>query len=197
MPKALQAYSDEFVMSRIHLIRGQKVMLDSDLAQLYGVETRVLKQQVKRNIESFPEDFMFELTGDEFDNLRSQIVTSSHGGARYMPMAFTEHGVLMLSSVLKSPRARAVNIQIMRLFVRMRELLLTHKDLLLELEKLRNTSKAHAGKIAVIFKYLKQMEQRQQKTELLEEIRRKPRPVVGFKRQRPDASGTGRKKGRK
>ncbi|MBP7407785.1 MAG: ORF6N domain-containing protein [Flavobacteriales bacterium] len=189
MSKALQAYSDEFVMSRIHVIRGQKVMLDQDLAQLYAVETKVLKQQVKRNIDSFPEDFMFELTAGEFESLRSQIVTSNKGGTRYAPLAFTEHGVLMLSSVLKNPRAREVNIQIMRLFVKMRELLLTHKDLLLELEKLRNTSKAHGGKIAVIFKYLKQMEQRQQETELLEEIRRKPRPVVGFK--------TGRKKGRK
>jgi hypothetical protein len=182
MSKALKAYSDEFVMSRIHVIRSQKVMLDRDLAALYDVETKVLKQQVKRNIDSFPEDFMFELTAKEFENLRSQFVTSSHGGARYLPMAFTEHGVLMLSSVLKNPRARAVNIQIMRLFVRMREMLLTHKDLLLELEKLNNTSKTHGRKIEVIFRYLKQLEQRQQQSELLDEIRRgKPRPVVGFK----------------
>lgn len=133
-------------------------------------------------LDSFPEDFMFNLTAEEFENLRSQIVTSSHGGTRYLPMAFTEHGVLMLSSVLKNPRARAVNIQIMRLFVRMREMLLTHKDLLLELEKVNNTSKTHGRKIEVIFRYLKQLEQRQQQSELLDEIRRgKPRPVVGFK----------------
>ena len=133
-------------------------------------------------LDSFPEDFMFNLTAEEFENLRSQIVTSSHGGTRYLPMAFTEHGVLMLSSVLKNPRARAVNIQIMRLFVRMREMLLTHKDLLLELEKLNNTSKTHGREIEVIFRYLKQLEQRQQQSELLDEIRRgKPRPVVGFK----------------
>jgi hypothetical protein len=100
-------------------------------------------------------------------------------------MAFTEHGVLMLSSVLKSPRARAVNIQIMRLFVKMREHLLTHKDILLQLEKLRGTSKEHAGKIAVIFKHLKQMEQRQQETELLDEIRRrKAKNPIGFKTPR-------------
>ena len=182
MDKALKAYSDEFVMSRIHVMRGLKVMLDSDLAHLYGVETKVLKQQVKRNIQSFPEDFMFELTAEEFEDLRSQIVTSKHGGTRYLPMVFSEHGVLMLSSVLKSQRARAVNIQIMRLFVRMREMLVTHKDLLLELEKLRNTSKEHTGRIAVIFKYLKQMEQRQKETELLDEVRRgKARNPVGYK----------------
>lgn len=185
MSKSLVKIPDEMVARRIFSIRGENVMLDSDLAQLYGVETKVLKQQVKRNIQSFPEDFMFELTADEFEHLRSQIVTSSHGGTRYMPMAFTEHGVLMLSSVLKSPRARAVNIQIMRLFVKMREHLLTHKDVLLQLEKLRGTSKEHAGKIAVIFKYLKQMEQRQQETALLEEIRRgKAKNPVGFKAAR-------------
>ena len=181
--------ADAAITGRIHLLRGQKVMLDRDLAELYGVETKRLKQAVRRNMERFPEDFMFELTAEEFEDLRSQIVTSKHGGTRYLPMVFSEHGVLMLSSVLKSQRARAVNIQIMRLFVRMREMLVTHNDLLLELEKLRNTSKEHTGRISVIFKYLKQMEQRQQETELLEEIRRKPRPVVGFK--------TGRKKGRK
>lgn len=190
MSKALVKIPDEMVARRIFAIRGEKVMLDSDLAALYGVETKALKQQVKRNIESFPEDFMFELTADEFENLRSQIVTSSHGGARYMPMAFTEHGVLMLSSILKSQRARAVNIQIMRLFVKMREHLLTHKDVLLQLEKLRSTSKEHAGKIAVIFKYLKQMEQRQEETELLEEIRRgKAKNPIGFKAAKERRAG--------
>lgn len=194
MDKMTTAYSDEFVMSRIHVIRGMKVMLDSDLAQLYIVETKVLKQQVKRNIDSFPEDFMFELTAEEFEHLRSQIVTTKHGGSRYLPMAFTEHGVLMLSSVLKSPRARAVNIQIMRLFVKMREHLLTHKEVLLQLEKLRTMSKEHGGKIAVIFKYLKQMEQRQQETELLDEIRRsKAKNPVGFKAARERGSAVKKK----
>lgn len=190
MSKALVKIPDEMVAKRIFLIRGEKVMLDSDLAALYGVETKALKQQVKRNIENFPEDFMFELTADEFNHLRSQIVTSRHGGARYMPMAFTEHGVLMLSSILKSQRARAVNIQIMRLFVKMREHLLTHNDVLLQLEKLRNTSKEHAGKIAVIFKYLKQMEQRQEETELLEEIQRgKAKNPIGFKAAKERRAG--------
>lgn len=194
MSMKLMRVPDKELERKIHVIRGQKVMLDNDLAQLYGVETKVLKQQVKRNIENFPEDFMFELRKDEFENLRSQFVTSSHGGSRYLSMAFTEHGVLMLSSVLKNKRAREVNVQIMRLFVKMRELLLTHKDLLLQLEKLRNTSKEHSGKIAVIFKYLKQMEERQQETELLEEIRRKPKPVIGF-----EAAGerAGRKRSKK
>lgn len=95
----------ERILSKIYLIRGMKVMLDKDLAELYDVETKRLKEQVKRNIERFPEDFMFELTKNEFDNLRSQFATSSWGGIRYMPMAFTEQGVAMLSSVLNSERA--------------------------------------------------------------------------------------------
>jgi len=100
----------ELIASKIYLIRGVKVMLDRDLAELYGVETKRLKEQVRRNIERFPEDFMFELTKDEINNLRSQFATSSWGGARYLPMAFSEHGVLMLSSVLNSERAVQVNI---------------------------------------------------------------------------------------
>ena len=128
---------------------------------------------------------MFELSKDEFDEWRSQHGTSNAGdrmGLRYAPYAFTEQGVAQLSSVLNSPYAVAVNIQIIRLFTRMRKMLVTHKDVLLELEKLRNTSKARAGKIAVIFKYLKQMEERQQETELLDEIRRgKAKNPIGFK----------------
>jgi len=114
---------DEKVMDKIYLIREKKVMLDRDLAQLYNVETKVLKQAVRRNIDRFPDDFMFELNNEEFTNLRSQIVTSSWGGARYVPMAFTEQGVAMLSSVLNSRQAIHVNIQIMRVFTRMREML--------------------------------------------------------------------------
>ena len=121
---------DEVVMSKIFLIRETKVMLDHDLADLYDVETRVLKQAVRRNIKRFPSDFMFELDKEEFDHLRSQNVTSSWGGTRYMSMAFTEQGVAMLSSLLKSDRAIQVNIQIIRIFTRLREMLLTHKDLL-------------------------------------------------------------------
>ncbi len=119
---------DEVISSKIYLIRSTKVMLDSDLAELYGVETKVLKQQVKRNIESFPDDFMFVLTKDEFSSLRSQFVTSNRGGSRYLPMVFSEHGVLMLSRVLKSKRARQVNIRIMRVYSKLREMLLTTID---------------------------------------------------------------------
>jgi len=100
----------ELIASKIYLIRGIKVMIDRDLAELYGVETKVLKQAVRRKVDRFPADFMFELTRNEFNNLRSQIVTSSWGGTRYLPMAFSEHGVLMLSSVLSSERAVQVNI---------------------------------------------------------------------------------------
>src|SRR5436190_20010159 len=129
MPKniKLPIITDELVMNKIYLIRGHKVMLDFDLAKLYHVETKRLKEQVNRNQERFPDDFMFQLTKDEFEILRSQIATSSWGGARYMPMAFTEQGVSMLSSVLNSPTAISVNIQIIRVFTKMRALLLTHK----------------------------------------------------------------------
>lgn len=185
MSKALVTIPDETLARRIFLIRGEKVMLDRDLAALYGVETKYLKRQVKRNMERFPEDFMFERSKEEFDEWRSQHGTSNAGdrmGLRYAPYAFTEQGVAQLSSVLNSPYAVAVNIQIIRLFTRMRKMLVTHKDVLLELEKMRSTSKAHAGKIAVIFKYLKQMEERQQETELLDEIRRtKAKNPIGFK----------------
>ena len=122
---------DEIVMNKIYLIRGQKIMLDEDLAKLYNVQTKVLNQAVKRNAFRFPEDFMFHLNKMEFENLKSQFVTSSWGGRRNLPFAFTELGVAMLSSVLNSETAIRVNIQIIRVFTRMREMLLTHKDILL------------------------------------------------------------------
>ena len=131
--------SVDSIENKIYLIRAQKVMLDRDLAQLYGVATKVLKQAVKRNIGRFPEDFMFMLTKEEHEILRSQIVTSRSsgwGGSRYEPMAFTEQGVAMLSSVLKSQRAIQVNIAIMRAFVRLRRLLATNADLTNKLEAL-------------------------------------------------------------
>jgi hypothetical protein len=114
---------------RILIIRGERVMLDADLAALYAVETRVLVQAVKRNLDRFPGDFMFQLTNEELTILRSQFVISSWGGRRSTPHAFTEQGVAMLSSVLKSPRAIAVNIEIVRAFVKLRRLLAEHKDL--------------------------------------------------------------------
>lgn len=127
---------DERIMQLIRLIRGQKVILDADLARLYEVETRVLVQAVKRNIRRFPEDFMFQLSKEEFDNLRSQSVTSSWGGRRYPPYAFTEQGVAMLSSVLHSDRAVTVNIAIMRAFVQLREIISSNAKLARRLEQL-------------------------------------------------------------
>ena len=144
----------ERITSKIYLIRGQKVMLDRSLAELYGVATKALKQAVKRNIGRFPEDFMFELTKHEFDNLRSQIVTSSWGGTRYSPMAFTEQGVAMLSSVLNSDRAIAVNIQIMRTFIRLRQAIVDNADLRKELEDLKQISEE---RFRIVFETLDQL----------------------------------------
>ena len=147
--------SEDVIMSKIYCIRDHKVMLDEDLAELYDVETKQLKRQVRRNMDRFPEDFMFELTREEFENLRCQIGSSSWGGARYIPMAFTEQGVAMLSSVLNSSRAIKVNIQIIRIFTRMRELLMTNKDILLKLEQLERKVDGHDENIQIIFAYLK------------------------------------------
>ncbi len=144
----------ERIANKIYLIRKKKVMLDRDLAELYGVETKVLKQAVRRNIERFPEDFMFELIKSEFENLRSQIVTSSWGGPRYSPMAFTEQGVAMLSSVLRSNRAVQVNIQIMRTFYKLRKLLSTHEDLK---KKIESMEKKYDQQFQVIFEAIKQL----------------------------------------
>ncbi|MBC8884534.1 ORF6N domain-containing protein [Flavobacterium piscinae] len=128
----------EIIQQQIIELRGQKVMLDFHLADLYEIETKVLKQAVKRNINRFPTDFMFELSNKEFESLRSQIVTSKRGGLRYMPFAFTEQGVAMLSSVLNSEKAIAINIAIMRTFVSLRQFALNYKDLndkITEIEK--------------------------------------------------------------
>jgi hypothetical protein len=132
----------EIIERKIYLIRGCKVMLDSDLAELYQVPTKVLNQAVRRNFDRFPSDFMFQLNEEELEGLRSQIVTSKvgRGGRRYTPYAFTEHGVAMLSSVLSSKRAVALNILIIRAFVRLREYLATHKDL----SRNWKTSNAHS-----------------------------------------------------
>ena len=135
----------ERIAARIYLIRGQQVMLDEDLASLYGVPTKRLNEAVTRNKERFPSDFMFKLTGEEFDNLRSQIATSSvWGGRRYPPRAFTEPGVAMLSSVLRSKQAVQVNIGIMRTFVRLRKILATNEDLARKVAQ-------HDTEIAVLF----------------------------------------------
>jgi len=168
---------DEVIMNKIHIFRGSKVMLDRDLADLYEIETKQLKRAVRRNISRFPDDFMFELSPDEFNNLRSQFGTSSWGGARYVPMAFTEHGVIMLASVLNSERAIQVNIQIVRIFTRMREILASHKGLLLKLEKIALKLAEHDDQFLVIFEYLKKLEQAKHQM-----LKQQNRNRVGFKR---------------
>ncbi len=132
---------EENIASIIYMVRGEKVMLDMDLAVLYGIETRILKQAVKRNKERFPPDFMFDITKEEFENLKSQFAISSWGGLRYIPAAFTEQGVAMLSGILNSERAISVNIAIMRTFVQMRKLMFSNVELsqrITDLERLMN-----------------------------------------------------------
>src|ERR1700733_5587136 len=140
---------------RIYFIRGQKVMIDNDLADLYRVTTGTFNQAVRRNMARFPADFMFQLTADEAEILRSQIVISSWGGRRYLPFVFTEQGVAMLSSVLKSDRAIQVNIAIMRAFVKLREILATHKELALRLEVLEKKFLKHDGDIRDVFEAIR------------------------------------------
>ena len=159
--------SIEEIVGKIYLIRGTKVMLDRDLATLYGVETKRLKEQVRRNIERFPEDFMFELSKEELKNLRSQFATSSWGGARYSPMAFSEHGILMLSSVLKSEKAVQVNIQIMRTFTKLRGAIIDSKDLRRELEELKQITEE---RFQIVFETLDQ----------LLTIESKPKKKIGY-----------------
>lgn len=172
--------AEQKILNHIYAVRGQKVMPDRDLAEMYGVETKQLKRQVKRNIERFPKDFMFELATKEFENLRSQIDTSSWGGTRYMPMAFTEQGVAMLSSILNSKTAIGVNIRIIRAFTKMREFALTHKDILTQLAKLEKevssnsrTTEKNSKDIQNIFMVLKELIEKQAVS--------KPKNSVGFK----------------
>jgi ORF6N domain len=147
------------IETRIHIIRGQRVMLDFQLAELYGVATKVLNQAVERNEERFPSDFAFHLTPQEVTDLKSQTVTSSlgHGGRRKLPRAFTEHGLAMLSSVLRSTTAVRVNIEIMRAFVRLRRLLATPGELVAQLQKLAETVQLHDTQIKSIIDVLRRM----------------------------------------
>jgi len=148
----------EVIERKILIIRGQKVMLSPILAELYGVETRALIQAVKRNADRFPEDFMFQLTDEEYKNLKSQIVISSWGGSRRaFPYAFTEQGVSMLSSVLNSKRAIQVNIAIIRTFVRLKQMLSTHKDLAQKLSELERRMEKHDEHIHTIFQAIRQL----------------------------------------
>jgi len=154
-------------------------MLDRDLAKLYNVETKQLKRQVRRNIERFPNDFMFELTKEELENWRSQFGTSNSDkmGLRYKPLAFTEQGVAMLSSVLSSKTAINVNIQIIRIFTKIRTMLLSHKDLLIKLKEIEDKVSSHDEQMLLIFEYIKQFEKTKQ--ELLES---KKRTKIGYKK---------------
>ena len=151
----------ELIERRIHVVRGLRVMLDKDLADLYGVPTKRLNEQVQRNLERFPEDFAFQLTLQEVANLRSQIATSSlsHGGHRYLPWTFTEHGVAMLTSVLRSPAAVEANIAIIRAFVRMRRLLATPGELVTQLQQLAETVQLHDRQLKAVTDVLTKMMQ--------------------------------------
>ena len=171
---------EDSIIKRIYMIRGMKVMLDRDLAELYQVETKHLKRQVKRNLDRFPDDFMFEMTSEELENWRSQIGTSNSEkmGLRYAPFCFTEQGIAMLSSVLNSKMAIQVNIQIIRIFTRMREFMSNHKEILLKMEQLEKNMMRQNQKnqkydedIDMIFNALKQL--LHQKNE--------PRKRIGFK----------------
>jgi hypothetical protein len=181
MNENLLTVSDKIIENKIYTIRGVKVMLDKDLAELYQVETKQLKRQVRRNIERFPEDFMFELNAKEYEILRSQIGTSSWGGTRILPMAFTEQGVAMLSSVLGSKQAIEVNIKIIRIFTKFREVLHSHQELLLKLQKIEkyvikhhHNIKNHDDEIKIIFELIDEL--RKDKNE--KPTKRKP---IGFK----------------
>lgn len=162
---------EQEIADKIYYIRGMKVMLDSDLAEMYGVETKRLIEQVNRNMLRFPAEFMFQLTNEEFDLLRSQFATSKRGGRRYAPYAFSEHGILMLSSVLNSKQAITMSIKIIEVFVKFREMVSSHKDLLLKFEQLEKLVVQHDDDIQAIFQALKQLIQQ----------RNEPREPVGFK----------------
>ena len=147
----------EVIENKIYFIRNVKVMLDSDLASLYEVDTSQLKRQVRRNIDRFPEDFMFELTSIEHEILRCQIGTSSWGGSRVMPMAFTEQGVAMLTSILNSKTAIIVNIQIIRVFTKIREVLVDTLNLKIEIDNIKKKLNNHDKNIELVFSYLDEM----------------------------------------
>lgn len=170
----LALVAEQKILNRIYFLRGQKIMLDEDLAEMYKVETRRLNEQVKRNAGRFPKDFMFTITAKEYENLKSQNATSSWGGRRSLPNAFTEQGVAMLSSILNSDTAIEVNIRIIRVFTRMREFSLTHKDILLQLANLEKEVKGNSKDIENIFMVLKELIEKQHKPPAL-------KSRIGFK----------------
>ncbi len=169
--------SEELISNKIYFIRNQKVMFDSDLASLYDIETKVLKQAVKRNISRFPDDFMFELTEIELNSLRSQIVTLKKGRGqhqKYLPSVFTEHGVLMLSSVLNSDKAIQTNIQIMRIFSKVRQMLMDTTDLKIDILQIQKKLENHDKNIELVFSYLDELTEKKEDT--------KPRVKIGYKK---------------
>lgn len=170
--------SEDLILSKIYFIRNEKVMLDRDLAELYGVETKYLKRQVRRNLLRFPTDFMFELSDKELKIWRSQFVTSKDDkmGLRYAPFAFTEDGVAQLSTVLNSDVAIKVNIQIIRMFSRLRKFAMAHSEIFLKLERIEKLGLNHDKQIELIFEYLKQFEKARK-----EEIEFENRRRIGFK----------------
>ncbi len=168
---------DEIIMQKIYFIRNQKVMLDSDLAELYGVETRRLKEQVKRNKERFPERYMFELTQKEAEASRSQNATLKRGeNLKYLPYAFTEHGVMMLSNVLKSKRAIEVSMRIIDVFIMLRETLSNHTELRLEIEQIKKKLHNYGKNIELVFQYLDELLEKKENP--------KPRKEIGYKIQK-------------
>lgn len=164
------AVPEEIIMNKIYLIREQKIMLDKDLAELYGVLTGNLNKAVKRNIKRFPEDFMFQLTKEEFDNLKFQFGTSSWGGTRNLPYAFTEQGVAMLSGILTSDRAINVNIQIMRIFTRIRQLLADNLNVKLEIEEIKKKLENQDKNIELVFSYLDGLIEKQENPQTRKQI---------------------------
>jgi hypothetical protein len=169
--------SEEIIISKIYIVRSKQVMLAQDLAELYQVDTKALNQQVKRNIGKFPERYMFQLTKDEYDRLRSQNVTLKRGQhIKYLPYAFTEHGILMLSSVLNSDRADKVSMLIIDTFIKLREILFLHKDVVHQLDKVQKKIEEHDNQLLMVFEYLKQFEHAKQ-----QESEQKNRPRIGFK----------------
>jgi len=167
---------EQKILNRIYVVRGEKIMLDRDLAELYGTETKILKQAVKRNIVRFPKDFMFEMTAKEFKKWKEGAALSAADkqGLRYAPFCFTEQGLTMLSCILNSKTAIEVNIRIVRVFVKMREYALTHKEILLQLAKLEKEVKGNSRDIQNIFMVLKELIEKQQKP-------LPPRNKIGFK----------------
>ncbi len=159
MPRTNAIVPVERIESRILLIRGHKVILDSDLAELYGVTTKRLNEQLKRNKERFPSDFVFQLTAEEAESLRSQFATSKpgRGGRRYRPYAFTEHGAIMAASVLNSHRAIEVSVYVVRAFVKLREVLRTHKELGQKLAELEKRMEGHDEEIMALFEAIRQL----------------------------------------